>query len=775
MNFKRFLRFSLVTALVLVPLIPSNTAGENVYAQQSETTVISENFDNVPNNSLPEGWKVVQGSAAVQDGQLLLTSPATASPARVLVPLNAGTGDYVFEADMTFVSAVEDTRWASMMYRIQNENFPYYQFALRRGSNALNGLEFAKRSPQNNWNVQETNFYHEKLEYNKSYRIKIIASKNRVQQFIDNKLYIDSDQANDWLTGDIGFQAAGTTVQFDNVKVTTYSDTLPPVQNSGAFIPAEPETNIINPPTIIDGAQSSPASTQTASAILPVSKDNQGNLKVRDKSLKEALLSLKNRQIPILKVEDEGVDELIIDAVNETQTRDFHLISSKPAIVKSMTKKYPTARGGLVYTKNSLNKHDLKQLVRDVHTSNGKSVVIPQKLLSKEIVHYLHNRTVSVWGEGAVSKDSSHEMIHLGVDGIISANPEYTIEALGEYPENTIIQRPIIAAHRGIPSLAPENTMAGYRLAYELGADMIETDIKKTKDGHLIVMHDDTVNRTTDGTGRVKDLTLQDIRKLDAGIKFSPEFAGEKVPTFKEFLQGFKGKDVVLLIELKDTGIEEQVIQEIRQENMMDQVVLQSFNLDSMVKINQLTPELPLGYLFSAAVPATEGLKIANARKMMDYGTVHNVTLNASYGTLYQEAITYMRQRGMISLHWTFRNEDPFRDKLKEGLIGPITDYTQWLSDSPVSLETPIKKRNLKVGKTAEIKAKAFLDYRTKKTENIDTELIIMEGSGVVRVNGNSIEALKPGVAYVFVKHTFTMLDEEWNLVSEPIQVNVSQ
>ena len=317
--------------------------------------------------------------------------------------------------------------------------------------------------------------------------------------------------------------------------------------------------------------------------------------------------------------------------------------------------------------------------------------------------------------------------------------------------------------------------MASYQLAYDLGADMIETDVKRTKDGHLVIMHDDTVNRTTNGTGRIRDLTLDEIRQLDAGIKFSPAFEGEKVPTFKEYLQAFKGKDIVLLIELKDTGIEEQVIKEIEEEDMINQVVLQSFNLDSMIKINKLKPEIPIGYLYSQGVAETNIAKVKNAQKMLNYATTRNVTLNASYGSVYQEFITYMRQRGMMNMHWTFRGEAPFSEKLQQGVIGPITDYTQWLTDSPINLETPIKKVNLKVGKSSTIQAKAFVDYRVDKKENIKTELYILEGSDKVRINGNTIEALAPGTVEVFVKHTFTMLGKEWNVVAEPIEVNITE
>lgn len=765
-----------VTAALMVTTIYSSLlASPNVQASEDRTVLVEQDFDRITNGALPEGWKVVQGNAEVQDGKLTLTSSATSTPARVVVPLNTEIGDYVFEADMTFLSAVEDTRWASMMFRIQSENYPYYQSAIRRGTTALNGLEFAERNSKNQWVVPEATHYTENFEYNKSYRVKIIASQNRVQQFINDKLVINTDLASNWLAGDVGFQATGATVQFDNVTVTTFEGELPPLENSGAFLPKDPETNIINPPTLIANSLNANDETDFSSVRLLVEKGNASELTVNGVPLTEALSSIKNKRIPIIQIEESDLDEQLISILNETQTTDFHIVSTKPAIVKSFTTLYPTARGGIVYNKNSFNKHDVNKLIQDVHASNAKVAIIPQKVLSAELVHTLHTRMVSVWGVGADSEKTAHELIHYGVDGIITDHPEASAQAFSKYPENTIVQRPIVAAHRGVPSLTPENTMVSYQLAYELGADMIETDVQLTKDNHLVIMHDPTVNRTTNGTGRVADFTLEEIQQLDAGIKYSEAFAGEKIPTFKEFLQAFKGKNVILLVELKDVGVEQQVIEEIEQEGMIDQVVLQSFNLESMIISNNLKPEIPVGYLYSAAVPTTETAKIGNAEKMMGYGTTHNVTLNASYGSVYKEFTTYMRQRGMLSMHWTFRAEDPFQDKLKQGLIGPITDYMQWLTDSPVRLESPIKKLNLKTGKTSTVQAKAFVNYRVDKKQNIASELFVTEDTKEVIVSGNTIEAISPGTAQVFVKHTFTMLGEEWNVVAEPIEVNVSK
>lgn len=247
------------------------------------------------------------------------------------------------------------------------------------------------------------------------------------------------------------------------------------------------------------------------------------------------------------------------------------------------------------------------------------------------------------------------------------------------------------------------------------------------------------------------------------------------MPTFREFLEGFKGKDVLLLVELKGIGIEEQVLQEIIEVGMEENVVLQSFDMESVKKFREIAPQISVGYLYSASVPDSPEQRIQDAERMLNYATSIGARLNASYGSLSEESITYMRQRGLINMHWTFRSQEPFKDLLKKGLIGPITDYTQWLSDGPTFIETPIKKRNLKVGKSATIQAKTFVNYRMDRSENLETTLYSHDNDRYVDVTGNTITALAPGRAEVFAVHTFNMLDEDWNLVSKPIEVNVSK
>jgi len=144
-----------------------------------------------------------------------------------------------------------------------------------------------------------------------------------------------------------------------------------------------------------------------------------------------------------------------------------------------------------------------------------------------------------------------------------------------------------VVAHRGGPAAAPENTLAAFRGAIELGVDWLEFDVQMTQDGALVVLHDETVDRTTDGTGAVSDLTLDEIRALDAGD-------GEQVPTFQDVLELAKASGVNILPEAKSAhvypGLEAKMLEALAAADYLDHAVIQSFEADSLKKFRQLKP-----------------------------------------------------------------------------------------------------------------------------------------------------------------------------------------
>lgn len=165
-----------------------------------------------------------------------------------------------------------------------------------------------------------------------------------------------------------------------------------------------------------------------------------------------------------------------------------------------------------------------------------------------------------------------------------------------------VVKQPIIIAHRGAAGLAPENTLVAIKEAINRGANFIEVDVQRSTDNVLLLIHDKNVDRTTNGTGTVTELSWQDISKLDAGSHFSEKFTGEPVPTLDAALKLVQAKPITLVLEIKSSHlypeIEHQIIEYVKKFDMWDQVVIISFNYNDLEKVNTLAPNLSLGFLW---------------------------------------------------------------------------------------------------------------------------------------------------------------------------------
>lgn len=160
-----------------------------------------------------------------------------------------------------------------------------------------------------------------------------------------------------------------------------------------------------------------------------------------------------------------------------------------------------------------------------------------------------------------------------------------------------------VIAHRGFSGRAPENTLAAFSKAIEAGADMIELDVHESKDGELVVIHESDLRRTTNGSGRVGDLTLEELKRLDAGISFSAEFAGERIPTLSQALDLVRGH-ILLNIEIKFDVVKHDIVTEkvlalIHQWQMRDQVILSSFDPRALDHSRKVDPEVKTASLYN--------------------------------------------------------------------------------------------------------------------------------------------------------------------------------
>ncbi|GAB4469656.1 MAG: glycerophosphodiester phosphodiesterase [Anaerolineae bacterium] len=166
--------------------------------------------------------------------------------------------------------------------------------------------------------------------------------------------------------------------------------------------------------------------------------------------------------------------------------------------------------------------------------------------------------------------------------------------------------RLLVFAHRGARQQAPENTLSAFLRAAELGADGVELDVQLTADAVPVVIHDGTLSRTTDGSGRVAELPWAALRELDAGAWFRPEFAGTRIPTLTEVFETLGGR-LLINIELKDFSLSARlasvVIETVHRHNMAGQVLFSSFNPLMLRHARRLAPEIPVGYLYAPDLP----------------------------------------------------------------------------------------------------------------------------------------------------------------------------
>jgi len=228
---------------------------------------------------------------------------------------------------------------------------------------------------------------------------------------------------------------------------------------------------------------------------------------------------------------------------------------------------------------------------------------------------------------------------------------------------------PWVIGHRGASGVAPENTIAAFQKALEQGARMIELDVHLTKDGVPVVIHDERVDRTTNGVGPVADWTLQELKHLDAGMWFDRRFRGERIPTLRETLRWARGK-MKLFLELKTNkvdypGIEQAVLTEAREEEMAEEVMVGSFNAQTVARAREQARGISVGGILEdlrgldAFLAETGGFDV----------------VSAGHVWITPETVKAVHARRLPLFVWTVDEEDEMRRCASLGVVGIMTDF----------------------------------------------------------------------------------------------------
>jgi glycerophosphoryl diester phosphodiesterase len=249
-------------------------------------------------------------------------------------------------------------------------------------------------------------------------------------------------------------------------------------------------------------------------------------------------------------------------------------------------------------------------------------------------------------------------------------------------------ERTRVIAHRGFSGAAPENTIAAVRAAIAVNADMVEIDVTLTSDGHVVVIHDETLDRTTNGSGEIFQFTLAELRELDAGSWFDPGFAGEPIPTLDDVLDEVEGR-ILLNVEIKseavDRGVVEKVAATIRKHGMINEVVISSFSPTALRQMRSEAPEIRTAVLYNK--------KFHQGRDAVDIVTDLGASVfNIKRQRLTRKMLQRCRQHDIPVGIYTVNKPRRMRSLVEKGVGAIFTDHPDRLLAvlSPTATAKPV-------------------------------------------------------------------------------------
>jgi len=222
--------------------------------------------------------------------------------------------------------------------------------------------------------------------------------------------------------------------------------------------------------------------------------------------------------------------------------------------------------------------------------------------------------------------------------------------------------RILIIGHKGASAITPENTLRAFQKAIELHADYVEFDSHLTKDGEIVIIHDADTFNSTGVHGLIRDKTLEEIKKLDAG-------EGERIPTLQELIAIAKGK-IGLQLEIKSTGLLEKMVQILRKEDLIQNSIVSSFLYDELIKLKEIEPKIKIGFLLPVELVRSRLIE----RKVLKCAKEGFYAIHPHFSRVDKEIIGFAHTNDLKVNVWTVNDSDTMKNLIQMGVDGIITD-----------------------------------------------------------------------------------------------------
>ncbi|WP_089606325.1 glycerophosphodiester phosphodiesterase family protein [Acinetobacter piscicola] len=776
-------------SLAIVTLLPSLSYAEIstkiTTKQQIQNGSVSQlkvlyQQDFTQQKSIPQGWRIPgnnAGNVYVEKGILNIDGRANAmQTTSILLPQNLEKQqNYRIDLELSLDQPLNNSRWGSVIYDVTEAQgvIPsrYYQFTLRADTTAKNGTEFGRRKANGQWELFETKAFSENIKPNQWYKASIVVSGQRVQHYLNGQLMQDVELEQLSAKGGIGLSAAGVILKVKNIQVSEQVTALPNLQNKVIQV-QEIESNVALAPTIIQKIENSSSPLNSANQLY-YQLDAQLNLFNQNGqnigTLAQYLAQPQRNTIPVLEIKEPKTLEALKLLANTQDISDITLLSKSDDLLKTAHQIVPMVRTALDLSAEKLkdNRQSLSEIIRRSNQAYARIVVLPQSLANKSSVSFIQRHLMTVWMDSSVTQpQQAAQILTSGVNGIITTQSTLFSSVLKQFPKNTLLRKPFIIGHRGVPSLEDENTLESAKHAVALGADIVENDIYLTKDQQLVVMHDATVDRTTTSTGKIEEMTLAQVQQLKSKNK---EY---KIPTLAEYFSSFKNNpNFVLMIEMKsaDPQLVPKMQEEIKKYRVENQVVTTSFNIDQVARAQTLLPHIPRGLLVGMMPKNYNNL--VSAKQINVDVQKYNSSYNPAYRADLITLLEITKHRGISFWPWAL-NDETFKKLYIAGTYGITTNSAQLYSQYIVDVQVP-QNMKAQVNQPVQLIAQLTQQDQTQSRQEI-RDFLVLSGSPKYEFKNGQLSFSEKGTAYVLAGYKYQIDSQNfYQIFSAPMKIVV--
>ncbi len=770
----------------------SGSKQKNIYvvaknASEKEYVLFEADFARATIESLKaDGWRFTgnNGSFDVKNGALNIGALGDGY-ARAMAPeWLAEFGDYSITTDVKILSTTDTGRWFGVVYRIQNiagSAYPYYHMCIRENTTSSNGIEFAERTEANGWNVAATSAFTIKSMKEASHTVNVQAKGTNVLYAIDGEeaLYVTDaiigQKSKTYLKGGLGLTMNYGAASVTSYKVCVQAENPARVAKKTTLINNGHESlNLIN--TIANVGYIRDSSVEGGSALYDVSAVSDVKKLLED--------CAEAKCLPTFRVANRTEADKLLAAITSAGAKDVNVISSDVDVLGYIRGKNTMIRTGLELTigKETLTSKEADEIRVKVRKAPATFCVIKVADAKKQVVAELQELAVAVWvnvegkAEGNEFVKNVATAVTSGANGLITESTSEAAKTINDiFEKNAFTRTPIMIGHRGNPTLAPENSIASFLKAYENGGDVFEIDVDITKDGHVIIMHDNSIKRTTNYNGSltVNQMTLEEIKQYKL-LNVNGSVSEYTVPTFKELLEEFKDKDIRIFIEIKGSNSKTvpETIKLLKEYDMTDRVDFISFGTNFLSALNSQLPGASTGFLSTSGNAST----VEDALNEFYKHLVTAQGVKSSVNPANDCVTTYFMQaavdRGITVWPWTYganNNQSGFFS----GCDGVTTNDMQWVKDMYKFISA--SDMDVESGKDADISAVAQTYGRVDTTlGGKDLIVKVLSGTEYITVENGKVKGVKEGEATVIYGYKTKSTDgKEYILYTQPVSVTV--